>query len=158
TQLFSSGATQYYAPSAVPLLRAWLDAIDRFPGVCDDELLDYAFNFGIDKNQIRATWLGKEYCRYPWWIHVQPIIDHPEFPAFISDARNFKTVSGRERFDLGKATIYEPRCPFPRDCFIDTQKKLLLRLDEQGIATVIGRFTTELFLALTDCVTQAQAH
>ena len=49
TQLIVSGAVQYYTPDARPLLQAWLDTIDRFPNVDDDELLDYAYNFIIDK-------------------------------------------------------------------------------------------------------------
>lgn len=146
TQLIVSGAAQYYSPRARPLLQGWLSAIAQFPNVADDELLDYAYNFIVQKAQIRAFWLAMEYCRYPWWIHVKPIIDHPQSPAELDPSRHFKSVAGHERFKSGGLKRRSSQGPFPRDCLIDTQEKCLLRLGADG-AEVIGRISTDLWIS-----------
>ena len=146
TQLVVSGAVQYYAPDAQPLLQAWLDTIERFPNVADDHLLDYAYNFVVDKNLIRTSWLDKGYCRYPWWIQVRPVIEHPEFPATEDPSRRFRSVTGYDRVKLENIKHRMSQGPFPRDCLIDTTAKRLLRLDASGRAIVVARFATELWI------------
>jgi hypothetical protein len=128
SQLLCSGAVQYYDNSAGArrMLETWLASIKRFPEVVDDELLDYSFNFELSE-PISTYWLGKEFCRYAFWILTQPIIDHPDMPAFDADERRFfKFASGgRDRF---RQTKNGPRAlpPFPRDCIIDTKNKTVL--------------------------------
>jgi hypothetical protein len=124
SQLVVSGPVQFYSGKALPLLRAWLDTIRRFPNVTDDESLDYAFNFMIERDQMHTRWLGKEYCRYPWWPHIRPVIDHPEFPATADPRRTFNAATGHERFDTSRVEIRPSRAPFPRDRLIDMQDKL----------------------------------
>src|SRR5262249_41169036 len=124
TQLLVSGAAQYYTPDARPILQGWLDTISRFPQVADDESLDYTYNFAIPKNLVRASWWTEDYCRYPWWIHVRPIIDHPQFPEG-NTRPNFRLVAGRERWNALGIQLGRPQGPFPRDCLIDTKEKSL---------------------------------
>jgi hypothetical protein len=146
TQLFSSGAVLYYTPDAWPLLQGWLSAIDKFPNVDDDPLLDYTYNFVIEKNLIRASWWDKDYCRYSWWIHVRPVIDHPQFPATDNPMTNFKSVAGYERFKPDSIKHRQSEAPFPRDCLIDTTAKCLRRSYSRDRAIVVGRFTTDLWI------------
>ena len=146
TQLLVSGASQYYTPDAEPLLRGWLDMISRFPQAADDELLDFTYNFVIRKNVIRTFWWTKDYCRYAWWIDVRPVIDHPQIPGS-NIPRSFKFFAGRERYKPEGIQVRPSQSPFPRDCLIDTTEKCLLRLNGHGAAVVIGRFTTELWVA-----------
>jgi hypothetical protein len=146
TQLLVSGAVQYYAPDACPLLRGWISTIGKFSAVDDDESLDYAYNFLVSKRGIRSAWLSKEYCRYLWWIYVKPIIDHPQFPAIQKTERAFRIATGKSCFNSASCQVQSARGPFPRDCLIDTKEKQLLRADEKGALTVIGKFSTSLWL------------
>jgi hypothetical protein len=148
TQLLTSGAALYFTPGAQPLLQSWFDAIARFPGVIDDQLLDYAYNYAIDKRSIRASWWDKDYCRYAWWIHVRPVIDHPQFPATREVKVHFKQAAGHERFRPETITVRASEAPFPRDCLIDTSEKCLVRI-HQGAATVVGRFVNDLWIDRT---------
>jgi hypothetical protein len=154
TQLLISGGAQFYTLEALALLHAWLRAIERFPTVADDELLDYAYNFIIDKRAIRTSWWDKDYCRYPWWIYVRPVIDHPQWPAAGNNpARHFRSAAGHERFkEHGVAALRPqvPEAPFPRDCLIDTHEKRLLRKDRFGRTSVVGAVTIELWTATHD--------
>jgi|SRR5271170_3720473 len=147
-QLLCSGAVQFYNNSegARRLLRSWLGAIEEYPGVADDEMLDHTFNFRIGGVRIKTNWLSKEYCRYSWWIHVRPIIDHPDVPAAAPPSRTFLHAAGRERVDVARLKSRPPRGPFPRDCLIDVKEKCLYRIIG-GTAVPIGRFDTELWLA-----------
>jgi hypothetical protein len=146
TQLIVSGAVQYYTPDARPLLQAWLEAIERFPSVADDELLDYTYNYVIEKSSIRASWWNKDYCRYPWWIYVRPVIDHPQFPARGTLNRDFRSATGHERFKAESVKLYPSEAPFPRDCLVDTEEKCLWRVDNHGGAALVAHFTTELWI------------
>jgi hypothetical protein len=143
SQLMSSGAAQYYTPNARPVLQGWLDTISRFPNVMDDESLDYTYNFVISRNLIRASWWGKDYCRYPWWIHTRPVIDHPQLPIAIEPSRKFKSVTGRDRYKVESVQSRSP--PVTRNYLIDTKRKRFLRLDYGGVA-VMGRFAQELWI------------
>lgn len=146
TQLVVSGATQYYTPDARPLLQGWLGAIAQFPNVADDEVLDYTYNFIFQKALVRAHWWSKEYCRYPWWIHSKPIIDHPQSPAEFDSSRHFKNVTGQERYKTSGLRSRPPQGPFPRDCLIDTQEKCLFRVNDGGIE-LVERLTIDLWIA-----------
>jgi hypothetical protein len=131
-QLVCSGAVQFYNDSAAArgLLASWLDTVTRWPAVADDESLDYAYNFLIHRSGIRTAWLGKEYLRYPWWIYVRPVIDHPD-PVTPHGMRGFGATTGVERFRPCGAL--PPQGPFPRDCTIDVERKLALRMSERGL-------------------------
>ena len=146
-QLLCSGAVQFYGNSegARHLLVSWLGAIDRYPDVADDELLDYAFNFLVSAGRVDAAWLGKEHCRYSWWIHVRPVIDHPDLPAQAGPTRTFLHAAGRQRIDLTRVKSRPPQGPFPRDCLIDVKEKCLYRI-VGATAVPVGRFDTELWL------------
>jgi hypothetical protein len=146
TQLISSGAVLYYTPDAWPLLQGWLSATDKFPSVVDDQLLDYTYNFVIEKNLIRALWLDKDYCRYPWWIYVRPVIDHPQFPAADNPMRHFKSVAGYERLRPDSIKRRQSQAPFPRDCLIDTTAKCLRRCYSRDVSIVVGRFASDLWI------------
>lgn len=147
-QLICSGAVQYYNSTvgARHILACWLNAIEQYPNVADDELLDYTFNFLVAAERAKATWLDKAHCRYPWWIHVRPIIDHPEMPAAGSASRSFSKVAGRERFNATRVKRNPPQGPFPRNCLIDVKEKCLLRMAGQS-AVPVGTFENELWLA-----------
>jgi hypothetical protein len=145
-QLIVSGAAQYHAPGAA-LLRQWLDTIARFPRAADDQSLDYAYNSSFQKGLVRATWWEKDYCRYPWWIHVRPVIDHPAFPSRRSNDGFLKSVAGLERVDSSRPAPRPAAGVFPRDCLIDTQEKCLLQVDSGGEAILVGRFATDLWVS-----------
>jgi hypothetical protein len=145
TQLMASGASQYYTQSAEPLLRHWLDAITLYPQAADDELLDFSYNFSIQKNSIRAFWWTMDYCRISWWINVRPIIDHPQAPGG-GGPRSFKFYTGRERFKQDSLQVRPAQGPFPRDCLIDTKEKRLFRVTDRGTVVSAGLFDTELWV------------
>lgn len=150
SQLIVSGVSQFYSPNATVLLHRWLDAIACWPQVADDELLDFAYNFWDERSAIRAHWWGKSYSRYPWWIHVRPIIDHPDMPSPQGPARTFKSAAGRERFKSDGILALPSQSLFPRDCIIDTKERLLLKIKGQGEIEVVGRFTDELWVETID--------
>src|SRR6185312_3732743 len=81
SQLMSSGAVQLWAPteSAFALLADWEQSLANHPRSEDDQCLDFAYNHG-DRSKLRPHWLPKSYCRYGYWMYVQPVIDHPQFP------------------------------------------------------------------------------
>jgi hypothetical protein len=147
SQLLCSGAVQFYGNSegARHLLASWLGAIEQYPGVADDELLDYAFNLLVPAGRVKIAWLDKAYCRYYWWIHVRPIIDHPDFPALEDPSRAFVRAAGRERVDVARLKRRPPQGPFPRDCLIDVKEKRLYRI-VGATAVLIGTFDTKLWL------------
>ena len=151
TQLITSGAVQFHGLRTQPLLQGWLDTVARFPNVDDDQLLDYAYNLLIDKGLIRASWLGKEYCRLPWWIHVRPVIDHPQLPGRGDPGRRFQTAVGHYNFRTESIRIGPAQGPFPRDCLIDTWEKRLLRIEGGSPSaptsiSVVGSFATPLWI------------
>ena len=129
------------------LLLDWLRAIEEYPSICDDQLLDLAFNFGTNHDGAAISWLDKSYCRYAWWIHVCPVMDHPDFPADKIPSREFSTALGRERFKI--AELKPPplrRKAFPRDCLIDLKHRALIRI-VGGKPIPVAKFDTELWLA-----------
>jgi len=146
TQLMSSGPVQYYSVGSLSLLLAWLNVVNLLPTVPDDQSLDYAHNFVVDRTRLRTNWLGKEYCRYPWWPHVEPVIRHVGFPAPYNPARNFTNTTGKPRIDEAKTRTLPARGPFPRDCLIDTKDRVLFRLDAKGVIAPFSRFAMPLWL------------
>jgi hypothetical protein len=123
-QLICSGAVQYWAPTTATrlLLDRWLDAQQRFQDAADDECLDYAFN-----NMERGTpspayaWLDKAYARYAWWPHVEPVLDHPQFPV----SRETKPIP--TRVHLHRLETRRAARAIPRDCLVDVVARRLLR-------------------------------
>jgi hypothetical protein len=145
-QLVCSGAVQYYANTAGArnLLRSWLAAIHRYPDVADDESLDATFNFPTTA-PVTTAWLEKEYCRYPWWIHIRPVIDHPDGPAAVDHSRSFVKRVGQDRIDAARLRSRPSKGPFPRDCVIDVEAKILYRLVGKKLVPM-GPFDTKLWL------------
>jgi hypothetical protein len=131
SQLAAAGPTQFYANSkaARKLLDNWRKTIERLPAVADDESLDYTFN--TFKRPLKNKWLGREYCRYPFWLTTQPLIDHPQFPD-VSRKVTFKTETGKERFDMSKIKKRNAPSELPVDCVIDVLEKRALKIPAQS--------------------------
>jgi hypothetical protein len=130
-QLLCSGAVQFYSTTAAArdLLAAWHGVIREFPGVPDDECLDYAFNFRRSTTQrIQAFWFDKSYARYLFWIYARPVIDHPQMPA-VNDqaATKIDVLAGTPRWKKDHAEIRADGRLFPRDAVIDAEQRLVLR-------------------------------
>jgi hypothetical protein len=125
SQLMASGAVQFWAPTdaAFTLLSDWEQSLANHPASEDDQCLDFAYNHG-DRSGLKPHWLPKSYCRYGYWIYVQPVIDHPQFPAPVS---SFYQQLGSERFDRTALRRVEKDEPFPRELVVDAAHKRLLR-------------------------------
>jgi hypothetical protein len=139
-QLICAGNVLFWndSPGAKYLLALWRDTIEKWPRAATDESPDYAYNFQRDMRPARVAWLGKENLRCPWWIHVKPVIAHPD--AFTSASGwSFSEVTGMARFRPCRTLVAHP--PFPRDCMIDVKRKLLFRGNRQ-----IGSFSFPLYL------------
>jgi len=138
-QLICSGGVQFYrnAPNIFGLLKAWLSVIARSPLSADDESLDYAYN-NLDKtsNVFRPMWLDKSYLRMPWWPHVKPVILHPGMPMAANDRSPLPAIDNRTRFYPEHCRIKQSDLYFPPDYYIDTEKKLLLKVAHSRIADV----------------------
>jgi hypothetical protein len=150
-QLFCSGGVQYYSGSALArsLLAHWRETISRWPTAGDDGSLAYAYNFLAKRDGLRSVWLTKDYLRLPWWIYVKPVINHPEVPACPggSGPLSFEKVAGKPRYSVDCTRVLPSQGPFPRDCLIDVQRKLLLRQTGTETAPIpVGKITTELWL------------
>jgi hypothetical protein len=131
TQLICSGAVQFYRKTNAidRLLSVWFERVRKFPRVADDELLDDAFNHGLSIHERpKASWLGKDYCRYAWWIYVRPVIDHPQFPAATADhSRSFMATAGANRFNPERVRKLS-RPPFPRNVLLDLEDRRILEV------------------------------
>ncbi len=148
SQLFCSGGVQFYNNSAPArsLLAQWQETISRWPAAEDDGSLAYTYNFVAQRNGLKSVWLTKDYLRLPWWIHIKPVINHPELSCE-NVPMPFEHVAGTARYRVECAKILPPQGPFPRDCLIDVRCKLLLRPMGTGDApTPVGRITIELWL------------
>jgi hypothetical protein len=130
-QLICSGAVQFYSTTtaARDMLTAWYETIREFPGVPDDECLDYAFNFRRSMAQrVRAFWFDKSYARYLFWIYARPVIDHPQFPTLRDQAApKIDILIGAPRWKQDHAEIRADGRLFPRDAVIDVEQRLILR-------------------------------
>lgn len=124
TQLVTSGCVQLYvdSPATRHLLGAWQETIMRFPGCADDHCLDFAFNNGGSLiPELRPFWLPKTYARYPWWIYVKPVIDHPDFPAESAGFKPIPEAPNARRFYEERAERTEGR--FPETCVVDVRER-----------------------------------
>lgn len=135
-QLHCSGAVQLHAdtPAARLLLEEWQRNILRFPGSADDHCMDYTFNNrGPALAGLRAAWLPKSYARYGWWIHIQPVIDHPELAA---DATHFQPITeagGMKQFYPERTEELRNPPLFPPECIIDVHRRRLLWIEGKAI-------------------------
>jgi hypothetical protein len=142
-QLIASGAVQFYTNNARPLLSAWRATIGQHPNVDDDKSLDFSFNLALGRHSVRAEWLGKDYCRYAFWPHVRPVIDHPQLPRTV--ARHFPG----ERVDTSRLRRVLTRELFPRNLAFDSETKNLLRMTPAGPA-VVGKFDCDFWQGASD--------
>ena len=131
-QLHCAGAVQYWGntDSARALLRLWQETIARFPRSADDECLTFAYNNEVrGKLPLKAVWLDKAYARYAWWIYVQPVINHPDFP---SPGLQFEPISppdGRKPFYDEQARFHPAELVFPGGSVIDIETGTILKPD-----------------------------
>lgn len=135
SQLMCSGAVQFYnnSTAARELLAEWQSIIEKSPLSPDDHCLDYAFNnLAAERYKPKVVWLDKSYCRYPWWIFTQPVINHPDFPASGSDMVDLNELDGRRRFYAEHLAIRPGRLAALRRCLIDTQDKICLHVRPNG--------------------------
>lgn len=147
-QLICSGAVQFYnnTEGARALLRKWHENIVEFNKAADDECLDYTFNnYFLDNKTLKAGWLKKGYMRYAWWIYERPIINHPKIPYMGDKFLPIPGTDGKKRFYPERSRQKPVKYHFPRDCVIDTEKKLLMRLD-RGQLTPWKPVTRKLWL------------
>ena len=82
-QILVSGAVQLWGSGAHAraLLDLWHQTVLANPRSRDDHALDYSFNNFTSRKELRFVSLPRAYCRYGWWPHVRPVIDHPDVPA-----------------------------------------------------------------------------
>jgi hypothetical protein len=140
-QLVCSGLVQFYGYSiaARALLNAWHRTIATHKGCADDEALDFTFNnlakYSLQRLLLRVYWLPKRYARVAYWIYVNPVINHAEFP---SDG-TFNPINHpvRKRFYSRKAQRRYGAGTLPRNCIIDTQQGLICKLVD-GLPVSIG--------------------
>ena len=144
SQLMASGAVQLWAPTdaAFTLLSDWEQALANHPLAEDDQCLDFAYNHG-GRSGLAPHWLPKSYCRYGYWIYVQPVIDHPQFPA---PASGIYQQLGSERFDKAALRRVEKTEPFPRELVVDAAEKRLLRPGEGDRYEPAGPLAHRLYL------------
>jgi hypothetical protein len=133
-QILCSGVTQIYGNTAAAraLLGAWAQVIAEQPGVADDHCLDYAFNNNLAGVALSASWLDKAYARYPWWIYVKPVIDHPDPASAGTDFVRLRESQGRRRHHLDRLELRQAATIIPRDCLIDVQNRTVCRIVPQG--------------------------
>ena len=150
TQLMASGAVQLWCGSefAVALLSDWEQSLRNHPRSEDDQCLDFAYNHANHAG-LKPHWLTKAYCRYAYWPYVEPVIDHPQFPAPASD--QFHQL-GSERFDRAQLKRVDKHQPFPRDAVVNTDSRRLLRQEPDGSYADLGPLTYRFFLPQTSAV------
>ena len=148
SQLMASGAVQLWngTDAAFALLKDWEESLERHTRSEDDHCLDYAYNHG-DRSGLKPRWLSKDYCRYAFWPYVDPVIDHPEFPAPITG--HFQSL-GAERFVREKMRRTNKQQPFPRETMLDAHGLQLMRQRPDGGFTPIGPLPLPLFLPKAD--------
>jgi hypothetical protein len=147
-QLVCSGAVQFYGNTVQTrsLLSLWHQAVARNERALDDHCLDFVYNnYPSDMPKPKAIWLEKSYVRYGFWIHVRPIINHPEIAY---DDRSFPSVenpAGQKRYYPERAQLLNVEYVFPRNCVIDTERKLLARV-EAGRLVPFAKFDRPLWI------------
>jgi hypothetical protein len=137
-QLISSGGVQFYrnSPQAKQVLESWQDFVARYPDYPEDQALDYVYNnFFLHSVNLKAFWLDKSYIRFPWWPHIKPVIIHPGMPSggrshLVTEINNLK------RFYPEKCKYKSDMFLFPKECIIDTDKRLLLKIIDNQLVDV----------------------
>ena len=142
-QLMASGAVQLWRGTqpAFTLLSDWEQSLCNHPRSEDDHCLDFAYNHG-DRTGLNPTWLPKSYCRVAYWIYVQPVIDHPQFPE--PNPGHFHQL-GFGCFDPAQLRRVEKQEPFPCDALINPATKRLLKRLSNGAYEEIGPVEDGLF-------------
>jgi hypothetical protein len=141
SQLLASGCVQFYANTegARHLLSQWHQTVATCPGTADDQCLSFSFNnLEPGKSTLNVHWLPKAYARMSWWIYVKPVINHEGRPQ--KDSRFFPF----ESVDTGARKIWYPSSAefktvtslFPRDCIIDTERRVLAKIVGDQLVTV----------------------
>jgi hypothetical protein len=142
TQLLCSGAVQFYRNSTATraLLSRWHQTVARFPGCADDHCLDFTYNNLTRRSwlywSLKARWLPIAYARCPYWIYVEPVINHPELPAPDSDFIAITDPGGRGRFYPALFGQKDVTRLFPPDCIIDVEKRLVCKLIDGEIVPI----------------------
>lgn len=144
SQLMASGAVQFWrgTEAAFTLLDDWDQSLRNHPASEDEQCLDFAYNHA-GREGLKPHWLPKSYCRYAYWIYVQPVIDHPKFPAPMSGT--FQQL-GSERFDKTQIRRVEKDEPLPRELVVDAVQKQLLRPMPDGTLAPAGPLPQRLYL------------
>jgi hypothetical protein len=103
-QIICSGAVQLWANSyrSKMLLDEWGSLVQKHPRCQDDHLLDAAYNYSDEPPKMYN--LTKAYCRYAFWPHVEPIINHPNFPYGDGDWDDTVTALKKERLKFSKTS------------------------------------------------------
>lgn len=144
SQLMAGGAVQLWrgTEAAFTLLDDWDQSLRNHPVSEDEQCLDFAYNHA-SRDGLKPHWLPKSYCRYAYWMYVQPIIDHPKFPLPMSGT--FQQL-GSDRFDKTRIRRVEKDEPFPRDLVVDAAQKQLLRPMPDGTLQAVGPLPHRLYL------------
>jgi len=130
-QLICSGAVQFYnnTEAARALLKRWHGVISEHPHSEDDKCLDYTFNNPYpDIAALKTAWLEKSYARIAWWIYERPVINHPDIPIAGKAFQKIQDRPGNKIFYQERAELRSVKYYFPKDCLIDTENLMLLRL------------------------------
>jgi len=98
----------------------------------DDHCLDFAYN-NLGRRSwlfwlLKSRWLPKAYVRYAYWIYVEPVINHRDFPAPNFHFIPIKDPAGRQRYYRSLMEERKAVPLFPRDCIIDTEQGLVCKL------------------------------
>ena len=142
TQLACSGAVQFYRNSgaARALLSRWHQTIANFPECADDHCMDFTYNNLTRRSLLywflKTRWLPKAYMRYIFWIYVEPVINHPDFPAPNSDFKPIGRPGGRRRFYPALMARKKTAGLFPRGCIIDAEQRMVCKLVDGEIVPV----------------------
>jgi hypothetical protein len=141
TQLVCSGCVQFYGNSEAArlLLAAWQQNIVMFPASADDGCLSFTFNNpGPRSNELKVQWLPKAYARISWWIYVKPVINHRGHPQRDSKFLSIMDMdpSGRRGWYPDRTELRTVACLFPRDCIIDTERRVVGKIVGDQLVTI----------------------
>lgn len=144
SQLMCTGMTQLWGQgqAALDLLTDWEAMIATYPGVADDECLDFTFNTR-DNSGLRCEWLGKDYVRIPGWPYIQPVIGHPDPVSREAAAQHIADFIQRQRIDPERAAAMPPPAgAFPRNAVLDTKEgEVLLPIGDQQQLVRVGKLS-----------------
>jgi hypothetical protein len=104
-QLLCSGAVQLWANSyrSLRLLEEWGGLAKKHPRCQDDHLLDASFNYSNEVPKLHS--LSKTHCRYAFWPHIKPTINHPDYPHSGGDWEDTAMALNKQRFKISKTTV-----------------------------------------------------